>query len=157
MGIHSTASRALGASAVSSLDFSLPVPQTSTWQTFDLVNRDPNSINDHLKVTFEDLLAEPEGAHSMDCVWKFSYKCFNCWKDLCYMLMTLCCGICMAAEWGCEFAHIAFCHIWMVTPCFKVLELNCGCCQKLYGMCVHCCLDPWMEAFALCCSAFKKS
>merc|ERR1712154_359987 len=58
---------------------------------------------------------------------------------------------------GLEFAHIAFCHIWMVTPCFKVLELNCGCCQKLYGMCVHCCLDPWMEAFALCCSAFKKS
>merc|ERR1712156_328653 len=123
----------------------------------DLVNRDPNSINDHLKVTFEDLLAEPEGAHSMDCVWKFSYKCFNCWKDMCYMLMTLCCGICIAAEWGCEFAHIAFCHIWMVTPCFKVLELNCGCCQKLYGMCVHCYMDPWMEAFALCCSAFKKS
>merc|ERR1712012_580155 len=90
----------------------------------DLVNRDPNSINDHLKVTFEDLLAEPEGAHSMDCVWKFAYN--------------------------------AFWHIWFVTPCFKVLELNCGCCQKLYGMCVHCCMDPWMEAFALCCSAFKK-
>merc|ERR1711920_239562 len=98
--------------------------------------------NDHLRVTFEDVLAEPEGIHSMNCVWSNSYKCFNCCKDLCYMIMTLCCGICIAAEWGCEFAEIAFCHIWYVTPCFKVCELNCGCLQKLYVMLVHCCRPP---------------
>jgi len=123
----------------------------------DLVNRDPNNINDHLKVMFEDILAEPEGAHSMDCVWQNSYKCFNCWKSLCYTIATFCCGICIAAEWGCEFAYIAFTHIWYVTPCFKVLELNCGCCQKLYGMCVHCCLDPCCEACGQLFHAFKKS
>merc|ERR1712154_500760 len=116
----------------------------------------PNNINDHLKVQFEDILAEPEGAHAMDCVWSNSYKCFNLYKKCCYMIMTLCCGICIAAEWGCEFAYVAFVHIWYITPCFKWLELNCGCCQKLYGMCVHCCLDPWCEAISLCFSAFKK-
>merc|ERR1739842_94095 len=82
----------------------------------DLVNRDPNNINDHLKVQFEDILAEPEGAHSMDCVWSNSYKCFNFYKKCCYMSMTLCCGICIAAEWGCEFAYVAFVHIWYITP-----------------------------------------
>merc|ERR1712154_559611 len=93
----------------------------------DMVNRDPNNINDHLKVTFEDVLAEPEGAHSMDCVWSCSYKCFNCCKDLAYMILTLFYGICIAMEWGCEFGQIAFIHIWYVTPCFKVCEINCGC------------------------------
>merc|ERR1711956_30617 len=88
---------------------------SNTMAEVDLTNRDPNSINDHLKVTFEDILAEPEGGHSIDCVWANSYKCFNCCKNICYMIMT---------------------------PCFKCLELNCGCCQKLYGMCIHCCLDP---------------
>merc|ERR1711970_491747 len=122
----------------------------------DLVNRDPNNINDHLKVTFEDVLAEPEGNHAMDCVWSNSYKCFNCCKKLCYTLMTLCCGICIAAGWGCEFAYIAFVHIWYITPCFKCLELNCGCLQKLWGMIVHCYYDPIFEACGLCFSAFKK-
>merc|ERR1712241_545603 len=104
---------------------------TSTMADIDMNNRDPNNINDHLRVTFEDVLAEPEGIHSMNCVWSNSYKCFNCCKSLCYTIMTLCCGICIAAEWGCEFAEIAFCHIWYVTPCFKVCELNCGCPHKL--------------------------
>merc|ERR1711936_900281 len=111
---------------------------TSIMADIDLNNRDPNNINDHLRVTFEDVLAEPEGIHSMNCVWSNSYKCFNCCKDLCYMIMTLCC------------------RIWYVTPCFKVCELNCGCLQKLYGMCVHCFLDPWCEAVSLCFQAFKK-
>ncbi|KAL8563413.1 hypothetical protein ACOMHN_054775 [Nucella lapillus] len=111
----------------------------------DLINCDPNSINTRLKVSFEDVLAEPEGVHSMDCVW-----------NLCYKIYTLFCGICIAMEWGCEFAGIAFTHVWYVTPCFKVLELNCGCLQKLYGMCVHCCMDPCCEACGILFSAFKK-
>ncbi|XP_041378603.1 caveolin-1-like [Gigantopelta aegis] len=122
----------------------------------DLVNRDPNNINDHIKVAFEDVLGEPDGAHTIDCVWINSYKCFNCWKSLCYTISTLLCGICIAAEWGCEFASIAFYHVWVITPCFKVLELNCGICQKLYGLCIHCCLDPFFEACGLCFAAFKK-
>merc|ERR1712154_30274 len=124
--------------------------------SLDMINRDPNNINDHLRVQFEDVLAEPETNHSPACVWSNSYKCFNCCKKLCYTLMTLCCGICIAAEWGCEFAYIAFTHIWFVTPCFKCLEPNCGCLQKLWGMCIHCALDPMFEAVSLCCSAFKK-
>ena len=32
----------------------------------DLVNRDPNSMNNFLQVDFEDVLAEPHGAHSSD-------------------------------------------------------------------------------------------
>merc|ERR1711963_19345 len=103
---------------------------TAAMADIDMNNRDPNNINDHLRATFEDVLAEPEGIHSMNCVWSNSYKCFNCCKDLCY--------------------------IWYVTPCFKVCELNCGCLQKLYGMLVHCCLDPWCEAMSICFQAFKK-
>ncbi|KAL4226699.1 Caveolin-3 [Mactra antiquata] len=47
-------------------------------EEIDLVNRDPNNINDHLKVRFEDVLAEPEGIRSIDCIWKLSYYGFEC-------------------------------------------------------------------------------
>merc|ERR1712223_451482 len=66
----------------------------------DMMNRDPNNINPHLKVGFEDIFGEPEEIRSMDCVWKNSYKCFECWKQLCYTIMTFCCGICIAMEWA---------------------------------------------------------
>ena len=32
----------------------------------DLKNRDPNGMNNFVHVTFDDVLAEPEGAHSAD-------------------------------------------------------------------------------------------
>ncbi|XP_060063832.1 caveolin-1-like [Ylistrum balloti] len=125
-------------------------------EEIDLVNRDPNNINDHLRVTFEDILAEPEGAHSLDCVWKCSHRCFTCWKDLCYYIMTTLCAICIAAEWGCEFAYVSFVHVWYVTPLFKLLEINCACLQKLYGMCIHCCMDPFCEAMSIIFTPFKR-
>ncbi|KAK3585874.1 hypothetical protein CHS0354_038406 [Potamilus streckersoni] len=122
----------------------------------DLINRDPNNINDHLSCHFEDVLAEPESTHSIDCVWKLSFTCFNFWKNICYKIQTILCGICIAAEWGCEFAYISFVHIWCFTPFFKALDINCGCAKKMYGMCVRCCVEPCCEACGLLFSAFKK-
>lgn len=84
---------------------------------------------------FNDVIGEPDGTHSFDCVWTFSRSCFESWKIFCYNLMTMCCGCCMAAQWGCEFAFIAFWHIWYITPMFKILEINCGVCLRLYIQC----------------------
>ncbi|XP_064606149.1 caveolin-1-like [Liolophura sinensis] len=123
----------------------------------DLINRDPNGINDHIAVAFEDVLGEPDGVRSVDCVWRWSYKCFNLWKNLCYRISTLLCGICIAMSWGCEFAQIAMLHVWYITPLMKVLEINCGCSKKLYGLCINCCLDPLCESCGLIFRAFKRS
>ncbi|WAR14803.1 CAV1-like protein [Mya arenaria] len=114
--------------------------------SLDLSNRDPNNLNDHIKVTFEDVLGEPEGAHSIDCVWKLAYTCFNCWLGLCYKIATILCGICVAAEWGCAFAEIAFYHVWFITPALKYCELNCAVCTKVIRVCVSCCCEPCCEA-----------
>lgn len=42
---------------------------------------------------FDDVLAEPEGAHAIDCVWKNSYKCFTCGRNVCYKLLTFFFGL----------------------------------------------------------------
>ncbi|VDI34537.1 caveolin 1 [Mytilus galloprovincialis] len=123
----------------------------------DLVERDPNGINAHLgTLHFNDVFGEPDGVHSIDCVWKLSAKCFDCWKLLCYNILTIFYGVCIAAEWGCEFAVIAFYHIWIISPCMKIFEINCGICQRIYSTCVNCCIVPWCEAFGSLFSAFKK-
>ncbi|CAH1784659.1 unnamed protein product [Owenia fusiformis] len=100
----------------------------------DLLNRDPKSINAHLQgVAFDECIAEPDAAHSMDCIWSNSYKCFECGKGLCYKLLTCMCGICIALYWGCTFGIIAFEHVWCITPNLKVLDINCNICQRLYA------------------------
>jgi len=52
-------------------------------------------MNNYIQVEFDDVLGEAEGAHSAECVWKNSFKCFNCGKNFCYQLMTNLCGICI--------------------------------------------------------------
>ncbi|XP_052781811.1 caveolin-3-like [Mya arenaria] len=122
----------------------------------DLINRDPNGINGHIQCQFEDVLAEPEGTHSIDCVWKLSYTCFNCWKGLCYKISTLLCGICIAAYWGCEFAGVSFSHVWFMTPCLKLFQINCGLCKNVYTQCISCCIEPCCVACGQLFHHFKK-
>lgn len=100
----------------------------------------------YIQVAFEDILAEPDGIHSITFVWSCSNLCFRFWRSCLYKLMTLTCGLCIAGYWGCEFASIAFWHIWYQTPILRMLEINCVSCQKLWAMCINCWLVPVCEA-----------
>lgn len=148
----------------------------------DMENRDPNNLNDHVKVSlwrriysssfskwlhwligivscqvcFEDVIGEPEGAHSHDCVWRLSYKCFEGGKKICYMILTFLCAAPLALCWGCQFACITFGHIWQVTPCLKVWQINVGCLQSFYTSCINCYYVPLCEAWALLFSKIGK-
>ncbi|XP_046573973.1 caveolin-1-like [Haliotis rubra] len=123
----------------------------------DMMIRDPNNLNDHLKVMFEDVIGEPEGAHSADCVWRNSYKCFNCGKSCCYTFLTFICAIPLALCWGCEFAMMSFQHIWQFTPCLRMFGSYLGCYQKFFGSVINCCLAPVCEACGLCFSKIAVS
>ena len=61
----------------------------------DLINRDPNNMNNFLHVEFADVLAEPQSAHSVDCVWANSGACFKGGKDCCYKFLSFFCGLCI--------------------------------------------------------------
>lgn len=108
----------------------------------DLIKRDPNDLNDHLSVNFEDALGEPDHTHSVDCVWRYSFKCFNLWRDLCYKILTAWFGVCIAMSLGCEFSYIAFYHIWILTPCMKIYVINANCVGKFWQSMLTCCIDP---------------
>ena len=89
----------------------------------DLMNRDPQNVNHFLQVSFEDVLAEPKSPQAIDCVWKNSYKCFKCGKSLCYKILTLFTGICIALYWGCVFACVSYAIVWFVTPAMRLMHV----------------------------------
>ncbi|XP_067929150.1 caveolin-3-like [Watersipora subatra] len=115
----------------------------------DLVNRDPNDLNGDLHVLFEDMIGEPDGAHSADCVWSCAFKVFTGSKKICYLLLTTICAVPMALFWGCTIACVTFNHIWHVTPCYKIMQINLLCCQRFISLFINTFMAPCVEVNAL--------
>ncbi|XP_074049958.1 caveolin-2 [Macrotis lagotis] len=82
-------------------------------------DRDPRGLNTHLKLGFEDVIAEPESAHSFDKVWICSHALFEVSKYLIYKVLTVLLAIPMAFVAGICFATLSCLHIWFVVPFVK--------------------------------------
>nr|XP_027782284.2 caveolin-1 isoform X1 [Marmota flaviventris] len=113
----------------------------------DLVNRDPKHLNDDVvKIDFEDVIAEPEGTHSFDGIWKASFTTFTVTKYWFYRLLSTIFGIPMALIWGIYFAILSFLHIWAVVPCIKSFLIEIQCISRVYSIYIHTFCDPLFEA-----------
>nr|QOK99930.1 caveolin 3 [Sparus aurata] len=125
------------------------IVKDSHTKEIDLINRDPKQINeDVVKVEFEDVIAEPDGTHSLDGVWKLSYTTFT------VSSMVLPHPVCSLwhprslCSWGFLFACISFCHIWAVVPCIKSCLIESQCISRIYSLCIQTFCDPFFEAWA---------
>ncbi|OCT67296.1 caveolin-3 [Xenopus laevis] len=113
----------------------------------DLVQRDPKKINQEVvQVDFEDVIAEPDGTHSFDGVWKASSTTFTVTKYWCYRMLSAIFGLPLALLWGFVFACLSFCHIWAVVPCVKSYLIEVQCLGQFYAICVRTFCDPIFEA-----------
>ncbi|XP_072291647.1 caveolin-2 [Eucyclogobius newberryi] len=79
--------------------------------------RDARGINAHLKVVFEDVIAEPDSSHSFDRVWVWSHAGFELAKFLFYRLLTALLAVPVAFLLGLLVALLSLVHIWLVMPC----------------------------------------
>ncbi|KAL9972048.1 hypothetical protein ACROYT_G018287 [Oculina patagonica] len=88
------------------------VPQTiHHGHKLDMRDRDPTAMNDHVKVFFQDVFAEPDGSHSIDGVWRTSFSTFVATKYWCYRILTAVCGVPTAIMCGIYFACLSFDYI----------------------------------------------
>ncbi|XP_016118148.1 caveolin-2 [Sinocyclocheilus grahami] len=82
----------------------------------EVQDRDPKEINAHLKVGFEDIIAEPISTHSFDRVWIGSHAVFELVKYVFYRILTTFLAIPMAFIAGIVFGILSCIHIWVVMP-----------------------------------------
>ena len=86
----------------------------------DIQDRDPEHINDHLKLEFHDIFAEPHPSiFSFDFIWKISFKLFEFIKLWTYRILTLIFGIPVAILWAIYFGIYSFIHIWCLVPVYR--------------------------------------
>lgn len=113
----------------------------------DALDRDPSDMNAHLKVSFEEIFAEPHATiHSFDSVWTTSYTVFRYTKLWCYRITTLLFAVPAALLWGGYFALLSCCTIWCCRPCIRAWEIKLFCFKSLYTAVVDTFVRPCYTA-----------
>ncbi|KAM4855885.1 caveolin-2 [Callospermophilus lateralis] len=98
----------------SSVDYADPEKFVDSGQ-----DRDPHRLNSHLKLGFEDVIAEPVTTHSFDKVWICSHALFEISKYVIYKFLTVFLAIPLAFAAGILFATLSCLHIWIIMPFVK--------------------------------------
>ncbi|XP_017772876.1 PREDICTED: caveolin-3-like [Nicrophorus vespilloides] len=123
--------------------------------SLELEDRDPKSLSQHLQVSWEDVIGEPDTTRSPECAWRISNQCFVVSRNCCYIFMSVIIAPCAALCLGCSFACLAFKHIWCWNPCLRVWKINCSMFKLYLTSCSQATIVPLAEAIGHCCSSIK--
>ncbi|XP_051931476.1 caveolin-2 [Hippocampus zosterae] len=117
--------------------------------------RDPRGMNDCLKVTFEDVIAEPVSVRSGDRVWIWSHALFEVCRIWVYRIITVLLAIPMSVLSGILFAVLSCIHIWMISPCIKCILIGTRWLQNLWGVVLDVIARPLLTSAGRCCGGFS--
>lgn len=112
--------------------------------------RDPRGINDCLKVTFEDVIAEPVSVRSGDRVWIWSNALFEVTRVWIYRIVTILLAVPVSIISGLLFAIFSCLHIWLVSPCIKSIFMGSGCLQELWSLVLDVAVRPVLTSAGKC-------
>ncbi|XP_044010623.1 caveolin-3-like isoform X2 [Aphidius gifuensis] len=112
----------------------------------DLEDRDPNNLNDHLQVNFNEVIGEPDNIRSPECAWRLSRSCFNFSKGCCYISLSIFIAPICALFFGLAFACMSFQHIWCLGPLFKIWKISCNSVRSFFVVFANSLIRPCMES-----------
>ncbi|CAG9132467.1 unnamed protein product [Plutella xylostella] len=119
-------------------------PEPAVRETLE--DRDPNNLNPHVQIVWDDVIGEPEGARSPECAWRLSAYCFQHARDWCYTGLAVLAAPPCALAMGCCFACLAFEQIWCVAPCTRCLKIYLASVRTIVQACMSACVVPVAEA-----------
>ncbi|XP_038553919.1 caveolin-2-like [Micropterus salmoides] len=114
-------------------------------------DRDPKRINKSLKVTFEDVIAEPPSVRSFDQVWLWSHALFEVSRLWCYRIISLLLAVPVSLAAGLLFAMLSCLHIWLIMPCVQLLLINMSWVQTVWGSILNIFIGPVFTSVGKCC------
>uniref|UniRef100_A0A6A7G7X6 Caveolin n=1 Tax=Hirondellea gigas TaxID=1518452 RepID=A0A6A7G7X6_9CRUS len=122
---------------------------------FDMDNRDPNNLNPHLQIMWDDIVGEPEGLKTPDSCWNCSFKCYNGTRRCCYVLLVVIFGPCIAFISGINFACLSFNQVWCIGPCFRSYKINMATFRNFWLTFLMAVYSPMATVMGLLCSKVK--
>ncbi|XP_063072462.1 hydroxysteroid dehydrogenase-like protein 2 [Engraulis encrasicolus] len=119
--------------------------------TSPLINeRDPRQMNECLKLSFEDVIAEPESVRSGDRIWIWSNALFELARIWFYRIVTVLLAVPVSMVTGMLFGILSCLHIWFLTPCVKITLLNTPWLETLWSSVLDVFVLPLQRSAANC-------
>ncbi|CDW52217.1 caveolin 1 [Trichuris trichiura] len=115
----------------------------------NLLDRDEKLINEHIKLSFEDIMAEPDGYHSWDWVWKSTNKLFVGTRKVFYRLLAFIVAFPCALVWALIFALLTCLNVWLLTPLARALAIPAVCIAKVWAFLIQSIFDPIFRSCGL--------
>lgn len=116
-------------------------------------DRDERALNEIVKLNFEDILAEPDSAHSWDCAWRLTFRTFTGVRCIVYKLLALLIALPCALIWGIVFALLTLLNVWAATPFARALQIPALWLAKAWNFVIRSLFDPIFRSCGLCCSS----
>ncbi|OQV18951.1 putative Caveolin-1 [Hypsibius exemplaris] len=120
-------------------------------------DRDEKSINGQVHIMFDDVLAEPTGAHSFEPVWRGTFVLFDYTKVWVYRFLTAIFAWPLAFIWGILFAVAAAFNNFIFAPFFKIFCLIFFWFGRVWGTLFRQVFDPIFESIGRCFSGIRFS
>ncbi|KAH0549132.1 caveolin-3-like isoform X1 [Cotesia glomerata] len=114
----------------------------------ELEDRDPNNLNHHLQVQWDDVVGEPDGVRSPECAWRLSGHCFRLSRGCCYIFLSILIAPILALFLGFTFACLSFQHIWCIAPCLRVWKISCAATRTFFTAFTHAIVRPCTESLS---------
>jgi len=121
----------------------------------NLLDRDERGINEHVKLSFEDIYGEPDSTHSWDCVWRLTYRIFTWTRCFFYRLFALLFAIPSAIVFGVLFALLTVVNIFACVPFGRALTIPATWLAKTWNFIVRSLFDPISRSCGLCCGSIN--
>ncbi|XP_064160021.1 caveolin-2-like [Anguilla rostrata] len=120
-----------------------------------LKDRDPKGVNQCLKVTFVDVIAEPPSVRSFDKVWLWSHALFEVSRIWFYRIISLLLAVPLALIAGVLFALLSCLHIWLIMPCVQLFLINMHWVQTIWASVLDITISPLFSSMGKCCGAIS--
>uniref|UniRef100_A0A8C7CEM9 Caveolin n=2 Tax=Oncorhynchus kisutch TaxID=8019 RepID=A0A8C7CEM9_ONCKI len=126
-------------------------PLVDLSDTKPLLNeRDPRGVNECLKVSFEDVIAEPASVRSGDRVWIWSNALFEVTRVWIYRIVTVLLAVPVSIITGLIFAILSFLHIWFFSPFVHHILIITYWLQSLWSIVLDIGVRPFLTSAAKC-------
>uniref|UniRef100_A0A0P4WCH2 Caveolin n=1 Tax=Scylla olivacea TaxID=85551 RepID=A0A0P4WCH2_SCYOL len=112
---------------------------------FAMDNRDPNNLNPHIQILWDDIIGEPEGLRTPDGCWNCSQTCYDGTRRCCYVFLVVLLAPFVAFCNGCQFACLAFNQVWCAGPCLRCVKINYATIKKFWEACLYAICSPVAE------------
>lgn len=116
----------------------------------NMLDRDDRSVNDHVNIVFEDVLAEPDANHGFDGVWRLAFVVFSGTKLWVYRILAALLAIPCGILWGLNFSFLTLLNVWVVSPSLRTLDIILHITRRVWSGIIRTFLDPIFQSMGQC-------